>query len=89
MNAADLVCSARMPALGPSCIMNGSFVRGRQGLLMDLTVTRFFADAAHTVLQVSVLISYAGSVVLLLVVYCLFADYQAWFYYGFLSTIEL
>ena len=34
-------------------------------------------------------ISYAGSVVLFLVVCISFADYQAWFYYGFLSTIEL
>jgi len=34
-------------------------------------------------------ISYAGSVVLLLVVYVSFTDYQIWFYYGFLSTIEL
>jgi len=34
-------------------------------------------------------ISYAGSVVLLLVVGgSFFADYQAWFYYGFLSTID-
>ena len=34
-------------------------------------------------------ISYSGSFVLLLVVCVSFADYQAWFYYGFLSTIEL
>ena len=37
---------ARMPALDPSCIMNGSFVRGCQRLLKDLTQIRFFADAA-------------------------------------------
>jgi hypothetical protein len=36
-NAAGLAHGNRVPALGPSSVVNGSFVRGCQGLQMDLT----------------------------------------------------
>jgi len=46
-NAAGLARGNRVPALGPNCVMNWSFERGRHGLQEDLAQSGFFADIPH------------------------------------------